>query len=348
MKKLFFFSLLLLYPFSMNAHPSWAFIIDQHEKIYLVDLTEGDGTLMQINLKTEQLKVLATGFHCHSMQLGKDGHIYAGLNIWRQGEIEGEGHNYLIRINTVNGRLDTLLFSDRYLNYFGGDIAMSQDLSNVYYTYKNHIYAKKLPNQPTLKLLDHTFKRASTIALDEKGDLWIADTREKDGTLYRWNQQKGLRTYATGLIPAKPSAPVFKDRRHHIFYGIGFNKKGDPMVTESADRKVMEISFSGQKRLIYQSPKHWHPLMAFHHNDKYYVLENGWKIPFGYQGMKIQVLDEKLEKERTYVINTKKQKLEVIAEVKKGSIKPIQWVWVVGLGLLVIGIVFRLSGSKVV
>ena len=149
--------------------------------------------------------------------------------------------------------------------------------------------------------------------------------------------------YVDNLIPAKPRAPVFKERRHNIFYGIGFNEKGDPIITESADRKVVEISPFGHKKLINQSPKHWHPLMAVHHGGKYYVLENGWKIPFGYQGMKIQVLNEKLGIERTFVVNPQKEKLEVFVVVKKGEIKPIQCVWIAGLSILLMGFVFWLS-----
>ncbi len=300
-----------LHHISIYAHPSWAFIMDKNEKIYLVDLLSSDGTLMRIDLKTEELKVLATGFHCHSMQLGKDGHIYAGLNIWRQGEIEGEGHNYLIRINTDDGTLDTLLFSDRYLNYFGGDIAMTGDLSTVLYTYQNHIYAKTLPNQPTRKWLDHTFQRASTIAVDKNGTLWIADTRERDGTLYRLDKNGVLQAYCSGLIPAKPDHPVFKERRHHIFFGIGFNEKGDPMVTESADRKVVEVFSSGKKRLIYQSDRNWHPLRAFQYKGHYYVLETGWRPGKGFLDSKIRVLNEQLEVEKTLIVHTKRRELEV-------------------------------------
>jgi hypothetical protein len=145
MKTLFVLLTFFLLLISLQAHPSWAFIMDENEKIYLVDLLTDDGTLMQIDLKTQELKVVATGFHCHSMHLGKDGNIYAGLNIWRQGEIEGEGHNYLICIDTEDGSLDTLLFSERYLDYFGADIAMTEDLSLFYISTKTTFMRKLFP-----------------------------------------------------------------------------------------------------------------------------------------------------------------------------------------------------------
>jgi hypothetical protein len=311
MKTLFVLLTFFLLLISLQAHPSWAFIMDENEKIYLVDLLTDDGTLMQIDLKTQELKVVATGFHCHSMHLGKDGNIYAGLNIWRQGEIEGEGHNYLICIDTEDGSLDTLLFSERYLDYFGADIAMTEDLSTVLYIYQNHIYAKALPNKPTRKWIDHTFKKASTIALDGRGDLWIADTREQDGTLFRWNKKEGLQAVASGLIPARPEHPVFEERRHHLFFGIGFNEKGDPLVTESADRKVVEVLPFGKKRLIYQSDRNWHPLRAFEYKGQYYVLETGWQSGKGFLDSRIRILNEQLEVEKTVIVHTKRRELEV-------------------------------------
>lgn len=302
-----FIGLFFLQP--SNAHPSWAFLIDEQGCIYLVDLMSDDGALMYVDVNKEELTVLATGFHGHSMHFGADGHIYAGLNIWRQGEIEGEGHNYLIRINTRTQDLDTLLFSDRYLDFFGADISMSDDLKTVYYNYSDHIYAKTLPSEPTRKLIDHTFERPGPIAPDLKGNLWIADVRHKDGALFCWNAGEGLHEYATGLIPRHPEQPVFKERRHHIFFGLSFSLDGHPIITESAGRKAVEVLPNGKKRLIYQSPPHWHPLMVRHHKRKYYVLENGWKVPGGYQGMRIRVLDQQLDLIENIEVDARKRKV---------------------------------------
>ncbi len=301
--------LITLFVINASAHPSWGFIVDQDGTFFLVDLSENDGTLMCFDMENKEVTILATGFHAHSMHLGNDGHIYAGLNIWRQGEIEGEGHNYLIRINTETLKLDTLLFSDRYLRFFGGDISMSQDLSTVYYGYQNHIYAKTLPDEPTRKLFDWTFKRESNTLMDSQGELWIADTRFNNGTIYQWNEVEGLREYASNLIPEKPKHPVFKTRRHHIFYGTSFSPNQNPIITESGDRKALEVLEGGKTKLIYQSPRNWHPLMVQFYDGHYYVLENGYKRFKGFLGLRIQVLNEKLEVVKTIKVDTKNRKL---------------------------------------
>ena len=266
---------LLLLPFFAGAHPSWGLAITPSGDLYFVDvLHHGDGTLWKLDRHGKVTPVLRQ-FHSHDLFLAADGRLWLAQAIWRTGEIEGEGHNYLLRYDPNTEALDTLVFTDDWDEFYGSSIAADGSQS-VLFTIGNQVFRKQFDG-PTELLFEHRFERINTLCSDPDGGLWITDKDLQQGSLLRWTPADGLDTIATKLIPTAPSNPPFPETRFHLFYGINCQETGKIYVAESAGRQILEVDEMGRTTTFYQSESPWYPVNLVFQEGVTFVMEVGYE-----------------------------------------------------------------------
>jgi protocatechuate 3,4-dioxygenase beta subunit len=293
---LFFFHLVFLA--SLSAHPSWGIVVDPDENIYFVDVMHnGDGTLWRIAPHYQKLEAVFTKFHAHQMIMDQSGQIWIAQAIWRSGEIEGEGYNFLYRFSPETNNLDTVVFTEDWDEFYGGSFTMSADSRSAYFQMNEQVQVKPLEGGKTHPLLNHKFGRINTLATGPDGTLWITDKRHKGGTLFRWSSTTGLEEYATELLPDNPADPIFEEERHQLLYGIGFSVSGNPLITDNSQRCIQEILPGNKKKRVFQSEKNWHPVGVYERNERYYVMETGWSKK-GHLGPRISILNASFQLEK--------------------------------------------------
>lgn len=287
--KIIFLTFLFGIIFKTQAHPSWGIVVDDNGCIYFADVMHnGDGTLWRLDPNSLEIEAVFTNFHAHQIYLNKDNEIIAGIAKWRTGEIEGKGHNYLFKYEQNTKQLDTLIFTDDWDEYHGQVFAVSNDLKRVYFAFNKQVHSK-LVNGKTSPLLSRKFDRINTLTTDEHDNLWITDAKYKQGTLFKWSEKEGLIEVANHLMPQKPKNPIFKEPNHHLFYGISFDRFGNPLVTENANRTIKSINKSAEIKIEYTSELHWSPTGIYYKNDHYYIMETGYNN--GHLGPRIVITD---------------------------------------------------------
>jgi streptogramin lyase len=254
------------------SHPSWGIVVNEKGDVFFADVMHnGIGTLWKLDREGNVHKVL-TDFHAHDLQFDSDGNLWIAENRWIQGVVEGEGENLLLRISP-QGKIDTVIFTDDWDQFYGGTFALSPD--GVYFTLNGRIYHKKINGSTTL-FLDHTFERIVTLYSDAEYNLWITDKAYKNGTLFLYNNTEGLREYATGLLPVAPENPVFDEPRHQLLYGIAKDNEGYLYVAENSARNLIRIAPDGTKKIVYSSTPPWHPIGAAFFNKTTFIMEAGF------------------------------------------------------------------------
>jgi len=284
---------LLILATTTLAHPSWGIVVDAEGTIYFVDVTHnGDGTLWKYDPDTEKLTPLRKWFHAHNLTLNADQEMHSAIAIWRTGEIEGEGHNYLFQYYPETDQLDTLLFTDDWDLFHGGQYALSHTMQEAYFPMDGELRAHSLTDGTT-RTIPFPFERISTLATGPNGYLWISDSRYKDGTILRWSPETGFEVVITNFFPEDRSNALFENRNHQIFYGLGFSEHCNLLVGESVERALWEVTGTGEKIRRYQSPEHWMPTGVYYRDGKYYVMEYGFDR--GHLGPRIVILDRDFE-----------------------------------------------------
>ena len=290
------------------AHPSWGIVVDENGCIYFADVMHnGDGTLWRIDPQTQELEAVFEKFHAHQIYINDNNDIFAGVAIWRSGEIEGEGHNYLFKYQTQRKKLDTLLFTDDWDEFHGQNFALSKDYKEIYFVMNNQLHLKPF-NGKTRLLIDKTFEKINTITTDEKGNLWITDSKANNGSLYKWAPQNGLTNIAQNLMPQNPKNPIFKEKNHQLFFGIAFSHNGNPLLSENANRSIIEITKDGKTKVVYNSNLYWSPTGVYYKNKEYYIIETGYNK--GHLGPRIIITDEAFKTKRILEIDFKTKKLK--------------------------------------
>lgn len=306
-----FFSFLLILVFvsstSIFAHPSWGIVVDDNGCIYFADVMHnGDGTLWRLDPNTESLEAVFKKFHAHQIYINNKSEIFAGIAIWRSGEIEGEGHNYLFKYETNTKTLDTLLFTDDWDEYHGQNFALSNDYKNIYFSMNKQIHVKPLDGK-TQPLLNKKFDRINTLTTDAQGNLWITDSRQNNGTLFKWNNHEGLVEVCNNLMPQNPKNPIFEERNHQLFYGIAFSHDQKPLITENANRYITKINNNGVPDIVYKSELFWHPTGVYFKNGNYYIMEVGYNKT--HLGPRIVITDKNFKIKTVYEIDFDSKKL---------------------------------------
>ncbi|PNQ74665.1 hypothetical protein C1T31_00530 [Hanstruepera neustonica] len=303
-----FLCLLFATCFKVQAHPSWGIVVDDNGCIYFADVMHnGDGTLWRLDPNSLDLEAVFTNFHAHQIYLNKDNEIIAGIAKWRTGEIEGEGHNYLFKYEQNVKQLDTLLFTDDWDEYHGQVFAVSNDLKQVYFAFNKQIHLKTLSGQ-TSPLLSRKFERISTLTTDSDDNLWITDSKYKNGALFKWSEKEGLIEIANNLMPQNPKNPIFSETNHHLFYGISFDSSGNPLVTENANRTILSINKNDEVKTEYTSELYWSPTGVYYKDDHYYIMETGYNKK--HLGPRIVIADKNFKPLRVLEIDFSKNQLK--------------------------------------
>lgn len=305
-----FLSIILLNSINVLAHPSWGIVVDDNGCVYFADVMHnGDGTLWRLDPNTQELEAVFKKFHAHQIYMNNKNEIFAGIAIWRSGEIEGEGHNYLFKYETNTKTLDTLLFTDDWDEYHGSNFALSNDYTNIYFSMNKQIHIKPLDGK-TQPLLNRKFDRINTLTTDAQGNLWITDSRYNNGTLYKWNKTEGLIEVSNNLMPKNPANPIFEEKNHQLFYGIAFSHDQKPLITENANRHITKINNNGTPQVVYKSKLFWHPTGVYYKNGNYYIMEVGYKKE--HLGPRIVITDKNFKIKTIYEIDFKNVKLNRI------------------------------------
>lgn len=300
-----FLILALCYTTTTVAHPSWGIVVADDGNIYFTDVMHHtDGGLCRIDTTDYHMTVIQDDMHAHALFADSRGNLWAGIDIWRTGSIEGEGHHYLVKYDIAANKLDTLLFTDDEDYFFGNNIATDPN-NNVYFTIHNKVFKNDLQGNTTLAF-SHEFKRVNTLAIDKQGNLWITDKEQDNGSLYRWNEREGLTLWAKKLLLPDPEAPIFEEERHQIFYAIGFDADGTPLVCDNTTRKLRRITQS-KVETIYRSEEYWHPTGVYYAYGKYYVMESGYNKKN--IGPRITILDKNYTKTALLEIDADKQEV---------------------------------------
>jgi hypothetical protein len=287
MKSVFFLLTLLLLSQAALPHPSYGIVSAPNGDIYFVDVLHNDGTLWRLSPNGELEKIL-TRFHAHNLVIDQRGNLWAAAAIWRQGEIEGEGLNILVKVSPDH-QVDTLIYSFDYDIFYGGNFAIGPK-EEIYYELHATVF-QYFPEGKTRTLIDHKFGRVNSIQCDRQGNLWISDKRHKGGTLYRWNPQDGLQEIATNLLPEKPQKPTFRDGRLQIFYAIDQAEDSDCLyLSDNVGRAIQQITPEGEVSTFYPSQAPWHPVGICFSQGQAIVMEAGFRL--GNLGPRLVWLDE--------------------------------------------------------
>ncbi len=286
------FTLILFMSFSAsNAHPSWGMVVDSKGLIYFVDVLHHNGTLWRFDPDSRDLRALIKGnFHAHSLQIDDADNLYIGTQLWIDGEIMGDGQNCLIRYQTKNGHIDTLLYSEDYDVFFGGNVLYDNQESKVYYPHENKLRVRNLKSRETRLALDHQFERLCTTTYGPQGELWISDAYANEGSIYSWKEGSELKQIHCHVFAKEPEAPVYKERSHSLIYGMTVSPKGNVVYCESAHRAVHEVRSNGRDKILYQSPEHYFPTGIFFANKKMYVMEVGFIPGKGHVGPNLLIV----------------------------------------------------------
>ncbi len=297
---------LLVLSIYSNAHPSWGIVADKQGNIYYVDVMHhGDGGLCRINAAHNKLEVIQDNLHAHYLQADNDGNLWAAADIWHQGEIEGEGHHYLVKYNPSANAIDTVFFTDDEDIFFGNNFSVDSKNNLVYFTIHNKIFANDFHGHTT-QIVEHEFGWVNTFNADKYGNIWITDKQKDNGTLYKWNRDEGLTTYASGLLREPINSPIFEESNHQRLYAISFDDDGTPLLCDNATRTLRKILADGTVETVYKSPMYWHPIGVFKQNGNYYVMESGWDKN-GHKGPKIIIFDENFNQTEELIIDAAAQ-----------------------------------------
>ncbi|MEQ9062799.1 MAG: hypothetical protein RIE58_01390 [Vicingaceae bacterium] len=295
--KSFILALALTITLPLQSHPSWGIAVDSKGDVYFVDVMHNDGTLWKYEVKTGKTTALITGhFHAHNMQITPGDVLYIGTQIWIDGEIMGDGHNYFFKYDIKTNKLDTLIYSENYERFFGGEALYDKGLNRVFFFHDGKLRAYNLDSEKSLILSNRVFDRKCTMILGQKGDLYISDAMHDNGTIWHYKNQMGVQKIADNLIDQNPKKPVYPEKRFQLFYGMAFTADQNLIYTENANRTVVELT-GGMKKVLYQSPEKYHPTAVALYDEKYYIIEVGYLPGKGHVGPNLVVLeDDKIQR----------------------------------------------------
>ncbi len=332
-----FICICLLLSTLVDGHPSWGLVVNEKGEIHFVDVLHNNGTLWKINSQGELIE-LFSDFHAHDLHLDSDGNLWIAENLWIEGEIEGEGRHTLLKISR-NLHVDTLIVTDDIDLFNGTNIAIGPN-NEIFFTNDNQVF--EYSNGKSRLAIKHKFKSVKNMLMDDQGVLWIADSKFKNGSLYKFDRLGQFSLLATDIMPAKPRYPLFKEP--HLQFMIGIAKDGEDniYISENAGCRIIKINALGEKSVFYQSSTLWSPMnVAFYKGDAY-IMEAGFNK--GNKGPRILKRDKNGAVSRIANVDTTKSSTVKEVEENKGMEVP-TWVYF-GLGLLIFALAIILSVRK--
>lgn len=319
-----------------DGHPSWGLVVNDKGEIYFVDVLHNNGTLWKIQNESELIAILSD-FHAHDMQMDADGNLWIAENLWVQGEIEGDGRHTLLKVHS-DLTIDTLIVTEDIDLFHGTNISIWND--RIFFTNNKQLYEYR--DGKSQLALKHKFKNVKNMLMDDEGVLWIADSKFKNGSLYKLDQKGKLTLYASDIMPEDPQYPLFKESHLQFMTGIAKDGEGNIYVSENAGCRIIKINRIGEKSIFHQSPSLWSPMnVAFYKGDAY-IMEVGFNK--GHKGPRILKKDKNGAISRIANVDTAEVSTVTEMEEDEGINIP-TWVYF-GLGLLIFALVIILSVRK--
>lgn len=255
------------------AHPSWGIVATGQGDVYFVDiLHNGGGTLWKYSAKGDLSKV-HSDFHAHNLELDAEGDLWLAEMVWKEGEIEGEGHHRLLRI-TLGGRKDTLLFSEDPSSFSGVNFGVDAT-QNIFFVEENTVFRRSLDG-PVEEIPSPRFERINCLEVDDRGKVWVLDNYKQGGSLWYWTPAEGWKLYAANLYDQRTDQALFEEKHLHIFYAIYIDGAGVPYICDNFSRSVRKLSHDSAPETLFQSDKHWNPLGIAFRGKEMLVLEAGY------------------------------------------------------------------------
>ena len=333
---------LLLYFFlfcslTSQGHPSWGLAVNTKGEIYFVDVMHNDGTLWKINTEGELIAIL-TNFHAHDLHMDDENNLWLAENLWIEGEIEGEGRHTLIKIEP-NQKIDTLIVTEDIDVFNGTNIAIGPN-QEIFFIQNNQLY--EYSNGKARLAARHKFENVKNILMDNDGILWIADSKFKNGSLYRFGRRGQLTLFTTDIMPADPRYPLFKEPHLQFMIGIAKDGQDNIYISENAGCRIIKINSLGEHSVFYQSSIFWSPMNVAFHKGEAYILEAG----FNKRNTGPRLIKKDSDGAISRIANVDTAEVSTVGEVEdKDGLAIPTWVYF-GLGLLIFGLAIILSVRK--
>ena len=270
-----------------SAHPSFGLIKTGEQTFVFCDVLHNAGTIWQFSERNGLSKLLVDE-HCHFLFQGADN------SIW------GTDHEYLpekaTNENTLwklspEGEKQIVIPPTTESHLFSGVNFTVDRTGRIYYPFDRRIY-HRLPNQVPTLFLDHQFGRIMSMQMDHNENLYVADTYESGGSLFKISPEGVLECLATDLKEKNPTNPPFPEDHFNLLFGIGVSPNGNAFVASSGGRKVTKIAPGKSPTTVFRSKSPWYPVAALEENGILYVMEAGYQSKKGNFGPRLLKVDQ--------------------------------------------------------
>ena len=249
---------LLLFPFSISAHPSWGIVVDKNKNIYFADISHNErGSVWKLH-NDGKLELLLSDFHAHNVNLDAEGNLITA---------HSEGDHTLVRISPEND-LDTLYQKSNWDEFFGGNCTYSKK-GNIYFVI-NHFVWKIDSSGNLTKHSPHRFEWTQTIYVDDEENVYVPEIGDCSGFLYKIHPDGEVVLLAKDLI-----SNLLRPRMKHMDVLLGITKgcDGNIYIAETAGRRIIKILDNQQSETFYKADKNWTPVGIDFYAGDAYILE---------------------------------------------------------------------------
>ena len=268
---------------NVQAHPSYGLVRLPDGTLLFADVLHNEGTIWRYN-GTDGLTKLLTHEHCHFLYRDAKG------SVW------GTDHDYLPELETNRNSLWKLAPSGKRkqiviapttdASVFSGVNFVVDRQGQIYYPHDRQILRRHQNGKPT-PFIDHRFGRIMSLQMDQYDRLYLTDTYESGGSLFRI-EPNGKRTrLATDLKQKAPVDPPFPEDRFNLLFAVNVSAEGTAWVASSGGRQIVEIAPSGTKDIIFRSESPWYPVAGLKADNALYVMEAGYQSGIGNFGPRI-------------------------------------------------------------
>ncbi|MBT8263212.1 MAG: hypothetical protein KJO05_10345 [Bacteroidia bacterium] len=258
---------------TLNAHPAWGIVIDAEANIYFADIFHnGRGSVWKLH-KNGTLELLLKDFHSHNVSLDHDGNLVTA---------HGEQHHTMVRLlgNKVS---DTIYTSENFEEFNGGNCTYTID-GDIIFGISNYLWRIDKDGTKS-KLSDFRFEWNQTIFSDGEGNYYAPDIGRDNGAVIKIDKLGNSMVVATNLISRLDRE---YDRHNDVLLGIGKDDQGSLYIAETAGKRIIKFSETGEKETFYTSGGDWFPNGITFYSGEAYILEV--KMDNGYEGPRITKL----------------------------------------------------------
>lgn len=297
------------------AHPSWGIAVNEEEEIYLADVLHGGlGCVWKISSSGQAAMVLEN-FHCHALQAGSDGYIYAA------GSCEEQGREWqtVVRI-APGGRCEELFRVAEWEEFFAGLFGVDR-FGNFFFAHNKQVWQRS-PKGRVRAYSNHRFEWVNNLAAAPDGTIYIVVKDKKGGTLYCIEPDGKTDVITSGIMATPADTAHCTDAHDRRILGMELGREGNVYLASNCGRQILKLSPSGEQEVFYKSKGGWYPLGLTFHNGMAYIIEVKHEKHF--HGPRLLRWEAGREPVELILLGN------TTAEEKKEA--PPWWLWVVFLG----------------